>query len=138
MKLLPRQNTYPYLYFFLIFIVVQLVYNVVLVSAVQQSESATQIHVHPPFLISFLFMSLQSTEQSSVCYTTASNQMSILYIVTIHSVYMSISISQIIPTPLCSPLVSTCLFSMSVSLFLLCKEYHLYQFFQIPHTCINI
>ena len=37
-------------------------YSVVLVSAVQQSESATRIPVSPLPWISFLFMSPQSTE----------------------------------------------------------------------------
>ena len=43
------------------------------------------------------------------------------------SVYMSILISQFV-TPSSSPLVSTCLFSMSSSLLLSCKYFHLYHF----------
>ena len=49
-------------FLFLIFIAVQLLYNVVLVSAVQQSESAVRIHIAPVFWISFTFRSPQSTE----------------------------------------------------------------------------
>ena len=44
-------------FYFLIFIGVQLLYNVVLVSAVQQSESAICIHISPVFWISFPFRS---------------------------------------------------------------------------------
>ena len=49
-------------FFFLIFTEVWLLYNVVLVSAVQQSESAIRIHISPLFWISFPFRSPQSTE----------------------------------------------------------------------------
>ena len=48
--------------FFKIFIGVYLLYNVVLVSTVQQSESAIRIHVSNLFWISFPFRSPQSTE----------------------------------------------------------------------------
>ena len=44
-------------FFKLIFIRVELLYNVVLVSAVQQSESAIRIHISPLFWISFPFRS---------------------------------------------------------------------------------
>ena len=52
---------------------------------------------------------------------------------------MSIPISQFIPHPL-SPLVSICLFSTSVSLFLPCKPVHLYHFsrFHIYALIYNI
>ena len=83
-----------YLFFF---IGVQLFYNVVLVSTVQQSESAMCIHISPLFWISFPFRSLQITEQSSPCCTVGSHQLSIL-LHSIHSVYVSVSISQSIPT----------------------------------------
>ena len=46
----------------LIFTAVKLLYNVVLVSGVQQSESAIHIHMFPHFWISFPFRSPQSTE----------------------------------------------------------------------------
>ena len=50
---------------------------------------------------------------------------------------MYVSQSQFISPPLFPPW-HPCLFSTSVSLFLLCKQDHLYQFFQMPHICINI
>ena len=104
---------------FKIFIGVQLLYNVVLVSTVQQSESAIRIHICPLFWISFSCRSLQSTEQSSLCYAVGSHQLSILYIVSIVYICQSQSPnSSHIPL---SPLVSIHLFSTSVALFLLCK-----------------
>ena len=62
---------------------VQLLYNV-LVSAVYQSESVTCIHISVLFGISFPFRSAQNIEQSSLCYTVGSHQLSILYIVYIY------------------------------------------------------
>ena len=70
-----------YFIFFNILIGVQLLYNVVFVSAVEQSESAISISTSPLFWISFPFRSPQSTEQSSLYYTVGSHQLSILYIV---------------------------------------------------------
>ena len=46
----------------LIFIGVQLLYNIVSVSAVQQTESAICLHIAPLFWISFPFSLPQSTE----------------------------------------------------------------------------
>ena len=66
--------------FLLIFIGVQLLYNVVLVPAVQPGESAICIHISPLW-ISFALRSPQSIAQSSLCYTVGSHQLSILYIV---------------------------------------------------------
>ena len=63
----------------LIFIGVQLIYNVVLVSAAQQSESVIHILISTLFQILFPCRSLQSTEQSSLCYTVGSYQLSILF-----------------------------------------------------------
>ena len=51
-----------------IFIGVQLIYNVVLVSGVQQSESVIHIHISTLFKILFPHRSLKSIEQSSLCY----------------------------------------------------------------------
>ena len=65
----------------LIFIGVWLIYNVVLVSAVQQSESVIHIHISTLFQILFPSRSLQSIEQSSLCYTVGSYWLSILHIV---------------------------------------------------------
>ena len=64
-----------------IFIGVQLIYNVVLVSGAQQSESVIHMHISTLFQILFPYRPLQSTEQSSLCYTVGPYQLSILYIV---------------------------------------------------------
>ena len=88
-------------FFFLVylknfFIGVQLLYNIVLVSTVQQSESAIHIHISPLLWISFSFNSPQSIEQSSLSYTVCSHQLSILCIVSIVYIcqYQSLSSSQ--------------------------------------------
>ena len=62
------------------FIGVQLFYNVVLVSAVQQSESLIRIPISLS-QTSFSFRSPESTEQSSLCRTVGSHQLSVLYTV---------------------------------------------------------
>ena len=74
-----------------------------LVSAVQQSESATHIHVSALLWISFPSRSPQSTKESSLCCTICSHQLSILYIVS-----QCICVSLSLPTHpvLFSPLVS--------------------------------
>ena len=69
------------IYFLKHFIGVQFLYNDVLFSAVQQSESVIRIHISPFFQISFPFRSPQSIQSSSLCYTAGSHQLSILYIV---------------------------------------------------------
>ena len=61
----------------LIFIEVQLLCNV-LVSTVQQSESAVRIHISLLFWISFPSRSPQSTASSSLSYTIFSRQLSML------------------------------------------------------------
>ena len=67
-------------FFFLI--EVYLIYSVVLVSGVQQSEQVIHIHISILFQILFPYRSLQSIEQTSLCYTVVSPyQFSILYIV---------------------------------------------------------
>ena len=48
---------------FLLFIGVQLIYNIVLVSAVQQSESVIQKHISTLFLFFVPYRPLQSVEQ---------------------------------------------------------------------------
>ena len=53
---------------FLIFIGLLLLYNAVLVSTVQQSESVMHTHIATLFKNSIPVWSLQSIEQSSVCY----------------------------------------------------------------------
>ena len=119
--------------FKLSFIGVQLIYNVALVSAVQQSESVIHIHISTLFQILFPYRSLQSIEQSSLCYTIGSHQLSILYIV----VYICQSKSPNSSHPPYPTLVSMCLFSTSVSLLLSCKYIHLYHFSRF-HTYVLI
>ena len=51
-----------------IFIGVQLLYNVVLVSSVQKSDSSKHKYISPLFWTSFPFRLPQSIEQSSLCY----------------------------------------------------------------------
>ena len=64
----------------LIFIGVQLIYNVMLAS-VQQSESVIRIYISILFQILFPYTSLQRIEQGSLCYSVGSYQLSILYTV---------------------------------------------------------
>ena len=71
---------------------VYLIYGVMLVSAVKQSESVTHIHT-PLFWTSSPFRSPQSIGQSSLCKTVGSLQLSILYVVSA-VVYLSAPISQ--------------------------------------------
>ena len=65
-------------------------YNVVLVSTVQQSESVIRIHISPLFWISFPFRSPQSTEQSFLCYTMFS--LAIYFIHSMNGVHVSIPV----------------------------------------------
>ena len=126
----------PFLFFFLICIGVQLIYNVVLVSTVQQSESATRICISPLFCISFPFRSPQSTEQSFLCYTVGSHQLSILYIESIVYICQSQSPNSSHHSPLPIGNHQFVLYICeSVSVLL-------YSFvcfiFRIPHTSDNI
>ena len=102
----------------------QLLYNVVLFSAVQQSEP--DIRIPPLFWISFPFVrSPQSIEQSSLCNTVGSPCFSILYIVSV--VYICVNLNfPIHPTlsrflPWCPYLCSLplCLYFFFVLLFCL-------------------
>ena len=87
----------------------QLTYNVVLVLGVQQSESVVHMHICMLLKVLFPYRSLQSTEQSSLCYTEGPYWFSVLYIVMCQS-QSSLSL-----------LESVSLFSTSVTLFLFCK-----------------
>ena len=84
-----------------IFIGVQVIYSIVLVLGVQQSKSVIYVHISTLFQIFFPYKPIQSTEQSSLCCTVVSYQLSVLYI----GVCMSIAISQFIsPPPPTNPL----------------------------------
>ena len=60
-------------------------------------KAVRQTHISTLFQIIFPYRPLQSTEQSSLCYTGSPYELFILYVV---YVYMSIPISQFIPPPL--------------------------------------
>ena len=70
---LPRVSS-TFFFNFLDFIGMQFIYNVVLVSAVQQSESIIHIHISILFQILFPYRSLQRIEQGSLCYIKCSRQ----------------------------------------------------------------
>ena len=99
-----------------IFFGIWLIYNVVLVTGVQKSESVLYIYIHISTLFQILFLHrpLQRTEQSLLCYTVGPHQLSILYIAVVYvnpkrSIYPS------------SLLGSISLFSTSVTPFLFYK-----------------
>ena len=83
--------------FYFIFIEILLIYNVVLVSSVQQSVSVIHIYVYKYvlFQILFHFRLLQDNEYSSLCYAVGPCCLRVLYIV------VGICLSQ---TPNLSPL----------------------------------
>ena len=111
----------------LIFIGVQLIYNVMLVSTVQQSESAIHTHISPLFFFSFPFGQHRAMsrvpcviQQVLISYLFYAQYQQCIY------VNLNLSIHPSNPTPY--PLVDICLFSTSVSQFLPCKLVHLYPF----------
>ena len=108
---------------FLLLFLISLAYScftpILLVSAAQQSELSISIRISPLF---FRFPS-QVTKQSSLCCTVGSHQLFILYIV----IYTCQSQFPVHHTPP-SPLLFKHLFSVSVSLFVLCKQVHLHHF----------
>ena len=65
---------------FLNFIGVRLLYNIVLVSTVQQNESVRHKPISSPFWAPFPFRAPQCIKQSSLRNTVCSHQLSILYI----------------------------------------------------------
>ena len=67
--------------FFFFLIDVELIYNVVLVSGVQQSESVIHICLYILFQILFHYRLLQDIDYSSLCYTVGPCCLPILYIV---------------------------------------------------------
>ena len=121
-------------YFKINFIGVQLIYNVVLVSAVQQSESVMHIHVFTLFQIIFPYKLLKNIEQRSLSYNS---RFLLLFYFVYSSVYVSIPVPSLSPTV--SPLVTINLFYMSVTLFLFCKYVYFYHFLDsIDKQCHTI
>ena len=109
--------------FFKLFFLLEVDYNIVLVSATHQHESVTGIHMsHPSWtslpspIPSHPSRLSQSTGLSSLCHTANSHWLSILHIV----MYMFPCCSQFVP-PSPSHTVSTRLFFMSESPLLPCK-----------------
>ena len=77
-----------------------MLYNVVLESAVQLSESAICIHMSPPTPIpSHPSRSSQSTKLSSLCYTAAFRSLSILHMVVDICQSFSLNLSLHTPPP---------------------------------------
>ena len=108
--LLVLVTTELFIYLFLIFYWSLLLYNVVLVSAVEHSDSAKHIHTPPLFWISFPFRSPQSTEQNSLCRTVDSCWLSLKYIVVY--ICQTLSPNPFSPLPFppwCSQVGSLCL-----------------------------
>ena len=108
----------------------QLLYNALLVSVVQQRESATNIHVSSllnPLLTPHPIPSLQVVEEHQVEFPLLQSNFSLAICLTYANVYVSMLLYQFV-TPFPSPTVSTRLFSMSVSLFLPCTQIHQYHF----------
>ena len=63
------------------FIEVQLIYNIVLVFSVQQSDSVIHIHISIPFQILVPHRALQNIQQVSLCWTERPFQLSIMFMV---------------------------------------------------------
>ena len=102
---------------------VELIYNVVLISGVQQSESVIYIYMYPCFGGFFSHFSHYRV-LSKVSYAT---QLALVVYFIYSSLHMSISASQfILPS---YPLVIISLFSTYVILLFFCKQVHLYPFF---------
>ena len=91
-RLLSLGNTHVFsqlysLFFFSFFIKclfytgIYLIYNIVLVSAVQKSDSVIHMDISIPSQVLFLCGSLENIEQSSLCYTIGSYRLSMLYLV---------------------------------------------------------
>ena len=115
-------------FYLFIFIGVQLLYNVV-----QKSESVTQIHIFPLFVVPSHLVTTKR-RVGSVGYTVGSHQLSVLYRV----VYIRQSQSPKSSHPCISPV------SVHVFVLCICVSISALQigssipFFQIPHICVNI
>ena len=123
----------------------QLLYNVVLVSAVQRSESAICIHKSPPSWVSLLLshLTLLSHHRAQSWAPYDIQQPPTSYLFTHGSIYVSILYSVFVsPSP--SPPVSICPFSVSMSPFLPYRQYHLcdlsifHQFSSVAQSCLTL
>ena len=96
---------------------VQLIYDVVLVSSAQQSDSVTHVYISILFQILFHYSLLQDIEYSSVLYSR-----SLLFTYFIYSrVYMLSQTPNLSPVPAPPSPFVTLVSSISVGLFLFCK-----------------
>ena len=73
---IKQNNVMHFILFYLFFIEVQLIYNVVLVSGVRQSDSDIYIYIYI-----YIYMFLQNIEYCSLCYMIGPCWLSIFYIV---------------------------------------------------------
>ena len=106
--------------FFKISIEVQLIYNVVPISAVQK-VTESYIYMHSLLYIVFHHVLYQETGCISLCCTVDL----IAYLFQMQQ-FASINPKlPVHPTPSLLPLTTTSLFSMSMSLFLFCRQVHL-------------
>ena len=112
-----------------------MLYNIVLVSAVKQSESITHIPISPPSWTSHSLPHPTYLSHHRAEFPVLYSRFPLSTYFTHCSVYMSVSISQFIP-PLC-PALSMYLFSMSASLFLPCNI-HLYHFSRFHIYAFNM
>ena len=109
----PFLHTLSSIFFGLIFNGVYLICNVLLVSAVQKSESVIHICISTHFQFLFPYRPLKNIEQNVLCYRVGPYQLSVLYIVVCICQYQSPSLS--LHSYL---LITVILFSTSVTLFL--------------------
>ena len=115
LNLSPRAPQEDLLHIFFFFLVQEeLTYNVVIIPAVQQSDSV--IHIYTFF---FIFFSIMVYHRKLNIVSCAFYSRTLL---SVHSLYNSSHMlppnSQSVPSPIPPPLATTSLFSMSVSLFL--------------------
>ena len=83
----------------------------------------SHLQTHLPSFLDFLPIEVTTEHWVEFPGLYSRSYLVIYFIHSIHSVYISTSISQFIPSPH-PALISICLFSISLSLFLLCKKVH--------------
>ena len=102
------------------FFEVQLIYSIVPISAVQQSDSVT--HIQTFFFLTFFFITVYHGILNIV---PCALQQDLVIHPSFISLHLLIPNSQSFPPPPASPLATTSLISMSVSLFPFCRQVHL-------------